>query len=522
MPRKPFVLLALILTLVWMTLACNFPGSNARSNPELTIEAVRQTLMAVPHGPAGTPSPSLEANPAGAGETSPPVGTRLPPEPPTPYPADPGPTYTYDARWGDTLDGLAGRFGVEPGQITSERTIPVQGVFSSGQRLLIPNLLEKTSPAELLLPDSELVFSPSASDFDVAEFVNQAGGTLSRYRETLKGNTELGGAAIIQKVAAELSVNPRLLLALLEVRSHWVFGQPAGAAGENYPIGFRIPGRSGLYEEIKIAATQLNLAYYGWRAGTFTEVTFSNGQKVRLNPTLNAGSAALLHLFSFFSGQDGWRESLYSPDGFPARYQEMFGSPWARAADVEPLIPLGLEQPPLVLPFSPGEMWSLTAGPHNAWNYGTPRGGLDFSPITDEPSCAVSRTWVTASAPGVVVRAVDNAVALDLDGDGLEQTGWVLVYLHLAEEGLVAPGTWVETDQPLGHPSCEGGKATGKHVHLARKYNGEWLPADGPQPFVLSGWRAYAAERNYYGTLVKGEQEVTSDSSGRYGSTITR
>jgi hypothetical protein len=208
--------------------------------------------------------------------------------------------------------------------------------------------------------------------------------------------------------------------------------------------------------------------------------------------------------------------------GFPARFQAMFGDAWSRADAAGPLLPPDLEQPPLELPFAPGERWSLTAGPHDSWSSGTPRGALDLSPITDEGPCAVSARWVTASAPGVVVRAAVNAVVLDLDGDGRESTGWVLFYYHLAGEGMIAACTRVATGDPLGHPSCEGGRATGKHVHLARKYNGEWLAADGPVPFVLSGWRAVADKRNYYGSLVRGDEQVTSDSSGRQGSTIWR
>jgi hypothetical protein len=111
---------------------------------------------------------------------------------------------------------------------------------------------------------------------------------------------------------------------------------------------------------------------------------------------------------------------------------------------------------------------------------------------------------------------------LDLDGDGFEQTGWVLVYYHLAQSELIPANTRVELDDPLGHPSCEGGRATGKHVHIARKYNGEWLAADGAVPFVLSGWQVVADDRNYQGVLVKGEQTVASNPSGTQTSIIIR
>jgi murein DD-endopeptidase MepM/ murein hydrolase activator NlpD len=176
----------------------------------------------------------------------------------------------------------------------------------------------------------------------------------------------------------------------------------------------------------------------------------------------------------------------------------------------------------LDLPFGFGERWSLTGGPHPAWNAGTPRGALDFSPTSGGEPCAVSPWWATAAADGVIARSGSNAVALDLDGDGLEQTGWVVVYLHLAQDGLIPAGVPVQTGDRLGHPSCEGGRATGKHVHIARKHNGEWMTADGPVPLMLSGWVAVADERNYYGALVRGDQRVTSNSSGEHGSTIMR
>ena len=93
---------------------------------------------------------------------------------------------------------------------------------------------------------------------------------------------------------------------------------------------------------------------------------------------------------------------------------------------------------------------ALTTGPHIAWRTGTPRGALDFAPITGEPPCAISTAWVTASAPGLVVRSERGVVALDLDGDGREETGWVLIYMHIAERDRVTLGTWVETDTSSG------------------------------------------------------------------------
>jgi hypothetical protein len=47
-------------------------------------------------------------------------------------------------------------------------------------------------------------------------------------------------------------------------------------------------------------------------------------------------------------------------------------------------------------------------------------------------------------------------------------------------------------------------------VHVARKLNGEWIAADGPLPFNLSGWVAHAGAEAYKGTLERDGQVITA------------
>jgi len=497
-----------------LALACNFPASRPISPGDLRLTMAAPAVPGAPTLPSSEPAPTLPATGSPQAPTNPLINPSIPQPPP-------GEAYEYPVRSGDTLTALAVRFGLQPDQVSLPPEAPRDGLLPPGLILILPNLLEGTTPSQAFLPDSELVYSPTSLDFNPSEYIQAAGGYLSTYQETVDGES-LSGAAIIQRVAAELSVNPRLLLALLEFRSHWVFAEPSSGQDLKHPIGFYVPGRGGLYQEVMITATQLNVAYYGWRLGTSTQVEYHKGRRQRLNPTLNAGSVAVQHLFALLYTEADWQEALYGAKGFSALFQTMFGDPWERAAAVEPLFPPGLVQPALELPFLLGERWSLTAGPHPAWNAGTPRAALDFSPVTGEAVCAISKAWVTASAPGVIARSAYHAVLLDLDGDGHEQTGWVILYYHLAGPDVVQAGVRLELDDPLGHPSCEGGRATGKHVHVARKYNGEWLAADGPLPFVVSGWRAIAESRNYYGSLVKDDLEVSSNSGGSRTSIIIR
>jgi hypothetical protein len=229
-------------------------------------------------------------------------------------------------------------------------------------------------------------------------------------------------------------------------------------------------------------------------------------------------------LYALFTYPGEWQGALYGNGGvgFFELYESMFPGGWKRAAEVEPLLPGDLTQPELELPFNEDERWSLTGGPHYSWNAGSPRGALDFAPVTGELACEVSKSWVTASAAGDVVRSAYNVLAIDLDGDEFEGTGWNIIYLHLADEGQISSGGQVDTDDLLGHPSCERGHNTGTHVHITRKYNGEWLPADGSVPFVLSGWEVYAEEGNYIGGMTKGDQIVEAKPYGPHSSIVVR
>ena len=526
MNAKRIVLILLVFLLP--ALACNMPTAPATPSPNdpRVADAVQQTLAARIAATAGVPSDSNEPLPIVT--LLPEMVTPLPGEQPVvpgappqvPGPALIGDTYQYPIQPGDTLAALAGRFGVEPEQILDPMQYPPQMMLPSGQTLLIPNVLGEPGETTLLLPDTEIVYSPAASDFDVHAFVADAGGYLSIFTEQV-GTETLSGAEIVERVALETSTNPRLLLAVLEYRSGWVFGSP-NAPNIAFPIGFYASKMEGLQKEMTLVARQLQLGYYGWRSGKTTELEFLGGGRMRVTPTLNPGTVSIQYLFAKLYKPDVWRAELYDPAQFLTFYSERFGDPWARYAEVGPVIPANLSQPEIELPFPAGQPWVFTGGPHAAWGIGSPLGGLDFAPANVEKGCEVSRFWVTSSADGVVVRSERGMVLLDLDGDGEEGTGWVLLYLHVAEKDRVAAGTRVSVDDPLGHPSCEGGFSTGTHVHITRKYNGEWIGVEGPIPFVMSGWTAFAGARAYSGAMTKGDQVVNARPDGSRTSIITR
>jgi murein DD-endopeptidase MepM/ murein hydrolase activator NlpD len=133
---------------------------------------------------------------------------------------------------------------------------------------------------------------------------------------------------------------------------------------------------------------------------------------------------------------------------------------------------------------------------------------LDFAPPGEALGCFASEAWVVASAPGEIVYSDHGAVIQDLDGDGIWQTGWSIFYMHIDTWERVEVGTYLETGDRVGHPSCEGGFSTGTHLHIARRYNGEWIAADGTLPFVMDGWVSSGYGVEYDGYLTKGDRIV--------------
>jgi murein DD-endopeptidase MepM/ murein hydrolase activator NlpD len=428
----------------------------------------------------------------------------------------------YYTQAGDTLPVVAVRFGVLPDEITSPDPLPARSLLPPNQLLIIPRTPANTTASHRLMPDSEVVYSPSATDFDVSAFVREAGGYLSRYQEYLKTTGTTSGADIVHRVAIENSINPRLLLALLEYQSGWVYGEPENLAQKEYPMGHIDLDAHGLYQQLVWAVRNLSVGYYGWREGLLTDIEFPDGVTARLAPDLNSGTVALQYYFAQLYDTQTWVSALDMTQGFPALYKRMHGDPWLRALTFEPLYPPGLTQPDLILPFMIGQVWSFSGGPHGAWEQDGARAALDFAPASMESGCVKSDAWVVAAASGLIVRSGHGIVVLDLDGDGYEQTGWALLYLHLTSNGNTPVGRWVEKGDLLGHPSCEGGTATGTHIHIARKYNGEWFAADGPIPFNLGGWIAHAGKNPYEGNLTKDGEVIYASVYGAFESRIRR
>jgi LasA protease len=411
-----------------------------------------------------------------------------------PLPTPQGQFYeTYVVQPGDTLGGISYAFDVSIADLVELNNLETEtAIIHVGQSLNVPLNVSREGPQRTLLGDSEVVLSPAYLGFDPEQFVDQQGGYLSKFTSAVNG-VHTSGAGILKRVARQNSVGYRVLLALMEHYGGWVTQaqpttyQPFGPTNPYYEESFAL--------QAGWLANRINEGYYGYKQNGTFPVRFSDGTRAMVPAGLNAGSAGIWNVLARNCEWETWESEA---EEFLETYRRLFGEPAALV--FEPVIPENLTQPALRLPWEAGEVFYYTGGPHAAYLSESAWAAVDFAPPDIIGNCFYSSKNITAAADGRLVVAEDGEIYVDLDADGNLETGWVLFYLHMALNEAVAHGDVVVAGTPIGYASCEGGFATSSHLHFARLYNGEWMPADGPVPLVLSDWQFKAGIGQYDGT----------------------
>jgi LysM repeat protein len=411
----------------------------------------------------------------------------------------------YVVQAGDTLGSIAQSYGVGLEALMQANGLLDANLLEVGQTLVIPVPEPGAIGSALkIIPDSELVYGPASALFNIENFIKERNGYLASFSQEVNGEN-MSAAQVITLVAQNYSVNPRLLLALIEHRSGWV--DNAAPFQTDFALGIADPSRAGLYLQLTYAANELNRGYYQWRANTLSAWVLADGSVVPIDGGINAGTAGVQNLFSKLDDRAAWQVDMGNAEGsLFYTYFFLFGSPFDFAVD--PVTPDWIHQPRFALPFERGVTWAFTGGPHGGWDAGSAWAALDFAPIDETLDVCQSVEWVTAVTNGLIIRADDGQVVQDIDSDGYEQTGWVVLYLHVDTGDLIHAGDTIKGGDRIGHPSCLGGKSDFRHLHIARKYNGEWVSAGGAIPFVFDGWISSSTGNEYDGFLTRGNIQL--------------
>jgi hypothetical protein len=448
------------------------------------------TIVPAATGPTETAASSAAASPSPIA-----LATAFPP----------GTVFDYLAQQGDTLPAIAAHFNTTSEAIRAENPDLPQALttFPAGYSLRVPAYyLPLTSLPYHIVSDSQAVNGPGAIGFDLQAEVESRPGFLNDLTDYAQ-RKQRPAWEVVEVVARNYSIHPKVLLALLEYQTHALTDPAPSAAQAAFPLGHEDYRHRGLYRQLIWAAENFSNAYYGWRTGA-VELELADGRISRPDPWQNAGTVGVHGVMAALYGQSEF-DAATGPDGLARTMLDLWGEP---AAEEQAVIPPSLQQPELGLPFAPNRVWDFTGGPHPAWGDSLPWGALDLAPPSAIAGCAESPEAFTAPADGVVTTSDYAMLLLDLDGDGDQRTGWVVFFYHVGLDGQAPLGAVVKMGDPLGHPSCEGGRATGTHIHVARRFNGEWIPAGGPIPFEMGGWTAASGDIPYEGTMTKGSKVV--------------
>ena len=428
---------------------------------------------------------------------------------------------THTIKPGDTLTRIAEQYDVSIDALLKANDLPNPDYLEVGQVINLPQAPVDFTLAFRIVPDSRLVRSVGAAGFNTEDFVRSQAGALSqmmvvvptRLADGSQRNDHLTGSQTIERISSEYSVDSRLLLAFLEHFAALLSDSAADEDRQLYPLQAAETSapmnREGLYKQTSWLADQLNKGYYDWKYRGKSILEAPDGRRLYFDPSLNAGSVAVQYALAQLVDADQW-ETEISEAGLFATYRRLFGDPFEGAQETAPA---NLRQPDLTLPFPRGDAWRFTGGFHGGWGNGSAWSAVDFAPPDDEASgwCYTSSFPITAIARGMIVRLGDGVVVLDLDGDGNAGTGWTIVYLHVSPHDALRMGQSVDVGNILGYASCSGGFSTATHLHIARRYNGEWIPADcnrcpggaSVPPFVMSNWRVVGlGSQLYQGFLV--------------------
>ena len=427
------------------------------------------------------------------------------------------PITSHTVAAGDTLTRIAERFGVSIASLLAANNLANPDYLEVGQVIQLPQPPVDYTSAFRILPDSRLVRSIGASSFDSARFIESQRGVLPRMTVAVQKRGSDGAdqshdypaSQIIERVSLEYSLDTRILLAFLEYSARLLSDRSVDRERQLYPLLEKAepPGldRAGLYKQLSWLADTLNRGFYDWKYRGVGILEFPDGSRLYYEPALNAASIAIQYALANMRSVADWKRDIEEA-GLYRTYRDLFGDPFTGA---QPTVPTHLRQPDLTLPFPKGDVWRFTGGFHGGWGNGSAWAAVDFSPPDEEGQgayCYVSSFPITAVARGTIARLDEGLVVQDLDQDGDEGSGWTILYLHLDRHDSLQEGQTVEAGNILGYASCSGGFSTATHLHIARRYNGEWIPADCIRcppamtipPFVMSGWKVVGLGSQLY------------------------
>jgi murein DD-endopeptidase MepM/ murein hydrolase activator NlpD len=339
-----------------------------------------------------------------------------------------------------------------------------------------------------------------ADNFNVPQiqaYLDTQPGPLKDFRTSV-GNREHSFAEILGSQTSLYSINPQVVLALIEQQSGLITQPGTDAERLDWALNFR--GENGNYRglmtQVRWAIRELHRAQRDFPAGP--ELVYSDASHSPMPAGLNLGGYAVARVLAATTTADGLVAKLEGGnDSFVAVFTRLFGDPRVPAETVhsvaEPFLTLPLDRPYAISSFFDHDAPFLQ---HNG-SIVTYRGDRD--PVLSYDG---HDGWdYAARPPAPVLAAADGTVVFagnSDDGCGVAYAviidhgnGYRTLYWHL-DEVLIEPGP-VTGGTRIGIVGASG-CVTGPHLHFQVQFLGRdtdpygWCGPAGQNP-----WAAHPA-----------------------------
>jgi hypothetical protein len=349
--------------------------------------------------------------------------------------------------------------------------------FSSPSPGMAKSEAQTTSGMDLL-SNGQFVWGPNVGDFEVGQFLLELGSPLAPF------------ADIVDAWARYYSINPRVLLTLLEVRN----GLLTNPYDEISPSEV-----STIIEEVGLQAYEAFYEHlYTWGDMKSSDkvldipspsILLADGYEFEIQADVNSASFAITDVLGTTTDLVNLNRLIASTE--PGGFSETFGAMFPETDPLDTsndIIPDSLPPDDLFqFPFPLGDSWYFN-GPHN-WNGG---GGYPFSSMDFHtgwgPGSPYPLHYAVSAAPGsgYVFQPTQSDLPCWVKVDHIDD--WTTYYYHLRK--VRPPGNigTVRANDPMGsigEETCNGGYAVGSHLHFTLLFNGAFVSLEGVK---LSGW----------------------------------
>ncbi len=354
-------------------------------------------------------------------------------------------------------------------------------------------------PLDPLFDARRLSYEHGFALAEIQAYLDSRSSTLKDARFQV-GDRSMSFAHVLTGLSSLYNLNPRLLLALMELHGGLLGNPQPSADALGYALGYRGDGgnRRGLYSQLRWAARELRYAtrdYAARAVAPLPALRFADGSSQEVSADMALSRYVLARVLAPTTSPGGLGARL---DGLVDTYARLFDDPRVAPAGwpapAEPFLRRPMEELYEVTSFFDHDSPFLVQNGslHTYWGRSETDLSFAYDGHTGWDYAMAPPDMVLAAGDGTVIFAgnSDDGCATPARAVIIDHgNGYRTLYWHLARVD-VEPGAPITAGTPIGMAG-ESGCAIGAHLHLQVQYLGRdvdpygWCGA-APDPWAAS------------------------------------